>query len=117
MIQGFREAEEDVLTRAGFSEVVLRTPAHHDETMLYELFEHRFQGHRMRDAVHETHHVHMERVFELRVLIEIIQDLLRVCARLELDDDTDVFGRFVADVADAFYLLLADEIGDLDDEL
>ena len=55
---------------------------------------------------------------QLRVLVEVVQHDVGQLAALELDDDPHALAaRLVAQVGDAFDLLVADELGDLLDQV
>jgi hypothetical protein len=117
MVERFSRAEQDVLALLCLAEVELRAALHHLAAVLDEVLEHALERERLRHAVHEREHVVVEGALELGVLVEIIQNGLRMRRALELDDDADVGGRFVAQVADALELLLLHEVGDARDEL
>jgi len=59
----------------------------------------------------------VKRVFELGVLVKIVQNSLRLSVVLELDDDPDVSRGLIADVADALELFVADQVGHVHDEI
>ena len=62
-------------------------------------------------AVDERDHVHAEAVLQLRQLVQVVQDDLGDLAALELDDDAHAAAvGLVAQVGDAFELLLAHEL-------
>ena len=54
----------------------------------------------LRPAVIDRQHVDAERRFERGVLVEIVDDDLRIAVALEFDDDAGVLVRLVAHVAD-----------------
>ena len=63
-------------------------------------------------AVDQGHHVHAERVLQLRRLVQVIEHNLRDFAALELDHDTHPgLIRLVPNIADPFELLLVDQLG------
>ena len=62
-------------------------------------------------------HVDAERRFERSVLVEIVDQNLRIAVALEFDDHTGAFVRLVTNVADALENFLVDELGDPLDEL
>ncbi len=69
--------------------------------------------HLARPAVVDGQHDHAESVFELRVLVEIVDHDLRDGVAFEFDDDADAFlVGLVADVGDIVDLLLVDQAGD-----
>ena len=90
MIERFFQAEQDVLARLGCVEVELRPAADDFYPMNDEFFEDRLERERLRHAVNQSDHVHMESVLELGMLVKIIQDLFRICALLQVDDDADI---------------------------
>ena len=108
----FLRAEQDVLALFRFRQVELRALRDDLFAERDEVFEERLERKRLRHAVDERDDVVVEGLFELRVLVEIVEDGLRVRVVLELDDDADVLGALVAQVADAFELLFVHQVGD-----
>ena len=85
--------------------------------MRQEAFEHLLQVQQARLAIDQRHHVHAEGVLQLRLLVQVVEDDLGHFAALQLDDDAHAgLVRLVADIGDAFDLLLVDQLGDLFDQ-
>jgi len=70
------------------------------------------EGKELRFAAVDGEHVHAERRFERGVLVEVVDEDLRVSVAFEFDDHAGVLGAFVAHIADAGENLLVDEFGD-----
>ena len=64
----------------------------------------------------DREHVHAERRFERGVLVEIVDDDLRIAVALQLDDHAGVLVRLVAHVADAGEDLLVHQLRDALDQ-
>ena len=95
----------------GFAQLVLRTPAHHVDTVLHE------QAQQVQDAQltrlpgHDRQHDHAERFFHLGQLEQLVEDDLRLFVALHLDDDAHALAvALVANISDAFDLLFVDEL-------
>ena len=106
MVERLLEAEQDMLTRLRDLEVVARALRDHIFAVRDEVFEQCLERERLRHPIDERDHVVVECLLYLRMLIQIIQDRLRVGVVLELNDDADVFGRLIAQVAEALELFL-----------
>ena len=65
----------------------------------------------------DRQHVDAEGRFERGVLVEIVDEDLRVAVALEFDDHAGVLVGFIANIADALEDFLVDELGDPLDEL
>ena len=78
-----------------------------------EALEHLLEVQQLRPAVDQRDHVHAEGVLQLRLLVQVVQHDFRHFAALELDHDAHAgLVGLVADVADAFQLLVAHQLGD-----
>ena len=118
------ETLEDVLALERLVEVELRA-AHDDrvpvrDVVLEDFLErHHLRHQAARSRVgHERQHDDAERRLHRRVLVELIQDHARNRIALQLDDDAHaVLVGLVPQVGDAFELLVANEIGDVLDQL
>ena len=65
-------------------------------------------------TIDQRHHVHAERVLQLRLLVEVIEDDLRHFTALQLNHQAHAgFVRFVLDVSDTLDLFLVDQFGNL----
>ncbi len=98
-------------------EFVLGTALHHFLAVEDERLEHALERERLRHAVDEREHVVVEGALELGVLIEVIEDGLRVRGSFELDDNADIGRRLITQILHAFELLIAHEVGDARDEV
>ena len=99
---------------------VIARAAEDDLLLIGQIFVQNFaQGEDLRLALvlHEGQHIDGERRLQLRLSEQAVQDDLRVCLALELDDDahTGAVG-LVADVGNALEALLVDLIGHILDE-
>ncbi len=108
-----RETFEHVAAFAGLAQFVDRAARQHFASMRQEALQDFLQVQQLRLAVDERDHVHAERILQLRRLVQVVQHHFRHFTALELDHDTHAaLVRLVADVGDAFELLLVDELGD-----
>ena len=113
------QALEQVSALLCLAQVIARA-AEDDLLLIGQIFiQNLAQGEDLRLALvlHEGQHIDGERRLQLRLSEQAVQDDLRVCLALELDDDahTGAVG-FVADVGDALKALLVDLIGHILDE-
>ena len=110
MVERLLEAEQDVLALARLAQFVLGAAADHFDAMLDEVLEHRQQAQLARLAVDDRQHDDAEADLQLRVLIEVVEDDLRLLAALQLEHDAQAVAvALVANVADAFDALLVDQ--------
>ena len=65
----------------------------------------------------DRQHVDAEGRLERGVLVEIVDDDLRIAVALQFDDHAGVFVGFIANIADALEDLLVHELGDALDQL
>ena len=94
---------------AGLSQVELSPPPHHRAAELNVVLEQGFDAQDPGLAVHQRQHVDVEGRLHGRVLVEVVEHLLREGAPLELDDDPHALpARFVPHLGDALELLLLD---------
>lgn len=70
------------------------------------------EGQELGLAAVDGQHVDAEEGFQRGVLVEVVDDDLRVAVALEFDNDAGVLGTFVADIADAWEDFFGDEAGD-----
>src|SRR3989338_5394487 len=117
MVERFREPEEDVLPCGGLPQIEFGAALHDFLPVRDEMLEHSGERKHFRHAMHEREHIVMEGALELSVLIQGVQDRLRMRGALELHDDADVRGGLVAQVADALELLLLHQVGNAADKL
>ena len=113
-VEGAYEPLDDVLAFTRLVDPVLRTPRHHFH-LVRDVHQHRLrQVQQLWDPVDERQHVHREARLHRRVLVELVQDDLRIGVAAQLDHEASrVTGRLVADVLDAIDLALVHELGDL----
>ena len=96
----------------------LRAPGDDVLLVLDVVVQHLLDVERARHAVDERQHDHAEALLELRVLEELVEHDLRDAVVLELDDHAHALAvGLVAQVGDLGELLLADQLGDLRDQL
>ena len=114
VVEGDLEALEDVRPRARLAEVELGPPADDLAAMVDVVLEHAAQRQRLRLAVDERQHVHVERELHRGVLEQVVQHLVRVGVALDLDVDAHAVAvGLVAQVGDAVDPLVLDQVGDL----
>ena len=95
-------------------EVELGAPADDVAAVVDVVLEDALERQRLRLAVDQRQHVHVERQLHRRVLEEVVEHLVRVEVALDLDVDAHpVAVGLVAQVGDAVDPLLLDEVGDL----
>ena len=95
----------------------LRPPGNDFPAVGNVALEHLLDVHDARPTVVNREHDHAECIFELRVLVEIVDDDLRNGIALQLDDDAHAFlVRLVADIGDVIDLLLVDQPGNVLDQ-
>src|SRR5262245_56854317 len=122
-VDGLLEALQDVRAAPGLLQLVHRAVAHDFAAEGDEFVERLGQVEDLRLAVDDREVDHPERDLHLRHLVELVQDDLRDGVAFEFDDDADLLlrGRFavalVADLRNALYLLVVDQVGDLFDQL
>ena len=111
------QAFEDVAAFARLAQFEHRAPRHHLAAVRQEALQRLFQVQQARLAVDQRHHVHAEGVLQLGLLVQVIENDLADLAALQFDDDAHArLVGLVADVGDAFDLLLVDQLGDLLDQ-
>ena len=77
-----------------------------------------FEGQNLRPVVHEREHVDPERILELGMLVQLVQDDGREFAFFQFDHDPDAVPvRFVPDVGNAFQAFLLHQLGNLFEQL
>ena len=117
MIERLLVTEQDVLALFGFAQVKARAPQHDFAAMLQEQPQELHQPHLARLASGDGQQDHAERFLHLRVLVEVVQDQLRLFAALDLDHHAHAVAvGFVAHVGDAFDLLGLHQLGDALDQ-
>ncbi len=96
-----------------FAQVVFGAAPDHVDAMVNEQLQRVRQRQRARLTVDDGQHDHSERLLELRVLVEIVQNHFRLLAALDLDNDAHAVAvRFVADVGDALDFLVLHQFRD-----
>ena len=111
--QGDLEALEDVGAVFGLAETEAGTAGDDIAAVLNEAFEQLADVHLLRATLVEGEQDDAERVFEVRVLVELVDDDLRVLVALELDDHARVFVGLVAEVGDLIQHLVGAELRDV----
>ena len=108
---------EDVTAFARLAQFEHRAPRHHLAAVRQEALQRHLEIQQARLAVDQRHHVHAEGVLQLGLLVQVVEDDLADLAALQFDDDAHArLVGLVADVGDAFDLLLVDQFGDLLDQ-
>ena len=118
VVEGDAQALEDVGARFGLAQLEL-DPAPHDlAAELDEVLDHLEQRQHPRPAGDDRQRDDAEGLLELGVLVEVVEDDLADLAALQLDHDPHAVAvGFVADVGDALDGLVADQVGDVQDQL
>ena len=107
------EADQDMRAVARLAEPELGAPGDHDLAERDERGQHVLEVHHQRTAAVERHHVAAERGLQRREAVELVQHHVGHGLALELDHDAiAVAVGFVAQLGDAFDLLLAHQLGD-----
>src|SRR5215831_1921655 len=110
-------AEQNVFAFASLAQLVLRAAPDHVHAVLDEVLEQLDQAEFARLARHDSEQDHTERFLHLCVLVELVEDDLRLFVALHLDHDAHAFAiAFVANVADAFDLLVLNQLSDVFDQ-
>ena len=117
MVERLGEAQENMLALLRLLELVLGATLHHLLAVEDEGLEHALERERLRHAIDEREHVVVEGALELGVLIEVVEDGLRVRGSFELDDNADVGCGLITQILHAFELLVAHEVRDTRDEV
>ena len=117
VVERLLEAEQDVLALARLAQQVLGAAAHHVDAVVDEALDAVDQAQFARLPVDDGQHDDAEAHLHLRVLVQVVQDDLGLLAALQLEDDAHAVAvALVADVGDAFELLLVDQRGGLLDQ-
>src|SRR5262249_30564476 len=108
---------EDVGTPLGLAEQELGAPADHLDAVADELLEHLLEPQLARPAIDERQEDEADGLLQRRMLVELIQDEVRVPVAFHVKDDADRLAaagaRLVADGGDALDLLVLDQLADL----
>ena len=108
-----RQAFQHVAALARLAQVVHGAARNHFAAVLQEAHQHLLQVQQLRLAVDQRHHVHAEGVLQLGLLVQVVQHNLWHFAALELNHHAHArLVGLVADVGDAFELLVAHVLGD-----
>ena len=100
-----------------FFELVLRAAGDDVFLVLDVVMKHLLEVQHLRLAVDEREHDDAEAVLELRVLVELVQDDVRVRVAAQVDDDAHAAAvGLVVEARDALDFLVADELRDAFDE-
>ena len=102
---------ENVLTSLGLLEFKARSARNNLEAVVDVAAEEVFEIQDFRASAVDGEHDRAESRLELRMLVKMIENDLAHRVAFDVDDDSDVGLRFVADVADAENNLLLDEFG------
>ena len=115
VVERDQQALDDVVALLGLLQLVARAPGDDVDLVVDVVADHLGEVQRPGDAVDEREHDHAEAVLQLRVLVELVQDDLRVGAALELDDQAHALApaRMVLHVRDVLQPSGAHEVGDL----
>ena len=118
MVERDLEAFEDVGAGLGLAQLELGAAADDLAPELDEVLDDLEQAQHARPAADDRQQRDAVAHLQLRVLVEIVEHDVRQLAALELDDDAHaVAARLVAQIGNAFDLLVADELGDVLDQV
>ena len=110
-------AKQNVLALAGLAELVLCAAAHNVDAVLDKKAQQVEQAEFARLAGDDREQDHAERFLHLRELEKFVEDDLRLFVALHFNDDAHAVAvAFVANVADAFDLLVLNQVGDVLDQ-
>ncbi len=108
-----RQTFKDMGAIARFAQFKNGAARHDFTTMTHEGFQNLLQGHDLRLALMQRHHVDAEGDLQLRQRVEVVQHHFRYRVALHFDYDAHaVFVGLVAQRADAFDTLVFDQLGD-----
>ena len=115
VVEGDQQAPDDVVALLGLPELVARAPGNDLDLVVDVVADHFGEVQRARHAVDEREHDHAETVLQLRVLVELVEDHLRVRAALELHHQAHALAPtgVVLHVGDVPQPAGAHELGDL----
>ena len=117
LLNGAEQALEDVFALLRLFELEFGAPLDHFVAVGDEDFERALEADAARRPIDDRHHVHREGGAHGGVLVEQILDLGGRALPLQFDDDAHAGAvALIAQVGDAFDLLIAYEVGDLLDE-
>ncbi len=117
MVERFLEAQQDVLPRPRLRQQERRAPADHFTAVRDEVFQVIDQRQLARLAVDDRQHDDAGTLLQLRVLVEVVENNLRLFAAPQFEDDAHAMAvALVADVRDALDLLVVDQRGSLRDQ-
>ena len=112
IIQGNLVTEQEVFPLTSFPQVVLGAAADHVRAVVIKDFEGFGQSQHARLPDVDRQQDHPEARLHLGLLVEIVQDHFGLLAALQLENDAhSVAVALVADVGDAFDLLVLDQLG------
>ena len=117
VVERDRQALQDVGARLSLLEIVARAPR--DDIFLIRnvVVQHFLEVEDLRLAVDERQHDDAEAVLQLRVLVELVEDDIRIRVAAQVDDDAHAAAvRLIIERRDALNLLVAHELRDLLDE-
>src|ERR1700730_10840915 len=110
-------AEQDVLALLGFSQFVLRAPADHIGAVLDEQTQQLEQSELARLPGNDREQNHAKRFLQLRLLVEMVQNELRLGIALYLDHDAHPLAvALVPDIGNAVDFLVLDQLRDVLDQ-
>src|SRR5947209_7454950 len=117
MLEGFLEAQQDVLALFGLAQIVARAAENDVAAVFDEQANQLDEAQLLGLSADNRQQDHAEGFLHLGVFEEIVEDELGFFAALDFDDDAHAFAvGFVADIADAVELLGLDQLRDGLDE-
>jgi len=112
-IERYLEAFKYMLAVFGDAQLVLRTPRDNFLPEIYEGLQRFFERDDARLAVNQRQHVDEEGILHLRMLVEVVEHLARLCFALQLHNDTHTLAvGLVTQLAYARDLFILDQLGD-----
>ena len=113
IIEGHKQALEDVIALLGFAQQVLGAPFNRLDAEVKEHLKHSLEVEHHRLTLHQGQHVGAEVVLKRGEFVEVVEHNLRVGITAQFDHDAHAIAvAFIADVGDAFELLVVDELSD-----
>ena len=117
IIYGDQKAFYDMSPLLRLVQIIFRTPCYHILLMQDVIFQHIRKAEHLRLVIYQRKHIYTEGILQLRMLVQIIQQNVRITVLTELDHDThSLTGRLVTKVRNAVHTLILYEVCDLCDQ-
>ena len=117
LIKGQQQAEQDVVALFSLAQKVPRASLDRLDPKIEKHLQHLAQGEQHRLPLDQRQHVGAEVVLQRGELEQVVEHNLGIGVAAQFDDDAHAVAvRFVANVSDAFELLVVDQLGDAFDQ-